>query len=58
MPITATYQVQCDVCWSVLDGEYDTREDAQEARRKAGWQDTDDRTACPTHNTTAKKTTS
>lgn len=55
MPITVTYHVQCDVCWGVLDGEYDTREDAQEARRKAGWEDTDDRTACPAHNTAMKE---
>lgn len=52
MPITATYQVKCDVCFGILDGEYDTREDAQDARRANGWEDSDGRTACPAHNTT------
>ena len=52
MPITAVYEVKCDVCWGVMDGEYDTREEAQDARRADGWEDTDGRTACPNHNTT------
>lgn len=51
MPITATYEVKCDVCWGVLDGRFDTRDEALDARRAAGWEDTDGRTACPQHIT-------
>ena len=51
MPLTATYHVQCDVCSGHLDGEYETRDAALDARREAGWEDTDGRTACPAHNT-------
>lgn len=54
MPITATYQVKCDVCFGVMDGEYDTREEAEQARKELGWEDTDSRTACPDHNTAEK----
>ncbi|MYX14401.1 hypothetical protein GTY67_13445 [Streptomyces sp. SID8374] len=52
MPITPIYQVQCDVCFGFMDGDYESREDAQEARKRLGWEDTDGRTACPDHNTT------
>jgi len=55
MPITATYEVKCDVCFGVMDGQYDTREDAEQARKDLGWEDTDRRTACPNHNTAAPK---
>lgn len=55
MPITASYAVRCDVCFGVMDGEYDTREEAEEARAELGWEDTDSRTACPSHNTTKKQ---
>lgn len=51
MPITPTYQVKCDVCWGVMDGEYDTREAAEDARKELGWEDDDNRTACLDHNT-------
>lgn len=57
MPITSVYQVMCDVCYGVMDGEYDTREGAERARKEMGWEDTDDRTACPRHNTTVDRAT-
>jgi rubredoxin len=57
MPITARYQVKCDVCWGVMDGEYDTREEAEAARQELGWEDTDSRTACPEHNTATARVT-
>jgi hypothetical protein len=50
MPVTATYEVRCDVCFGVLDGKFETRDEALAARREAGWEDTDGRTACPPHN--------
>lgn len=53
MPITVTYEVKCDACWAVLDGRYDTRDEALDARREAGWETTDSRTACPNHQTPA-----
>lgn len=53
MPITPTYRVQCDVCFGHMDGEYDTREDAQDAREELGWDDPIGGTACPEHNTRA-----
>ncbi len=50
MPITASYSVQCDVCFGFLDGEYDTRDAALDARKEAGWEDPHGGTACPQHN--------
>ncbi len=47
-------QRRYDVCFGVMDGEYDTREEAEEVRAELGWEDTDSRTACPQHNTTTK----
>jgi hypothetical protein len=55
LPITPTYQVQCDVCFGYMDGSYDTREDAEDARKELGWEDTNRRTACPEHNTTTDR---
>ncbi|MGP3737962.1 hypothetical protein ACTWJ9_33165 (plasmid) [Streptomyces sp. GDS52] len=51
MPITTSYQVKCDVCWGVMDGEYDTREEAEKARQELGWEEPDGRTVCPEHST-------
>ena len=51
MPITVTYRVQCDVCFGFLDGDYETRDEALDARHAAGWEDTGGRTACQDHNT-------
>lgn len=56
MPVTTTYQVKCDVCWGVMGGEYETREDAEQARKELGWEDDDSRTACPAHNTRDRAT--
>lgn len=56
MPITPTYQVRCDVCFGVMDGEYDTREDAERARKELGWDDPNGGSACPGHNTAAHVT--
>lgn len=53
MPITASYQVRCDICFDVMDGEYDTREEAEAARKELGWENGYNGTACPEHNTTA-----
>lgn len=50
MPITPIYQVQCDVCFGYMDGDYETREDAEDARKEIGWEDTGGRTACPEHH--------
>ncbi|MFG3127366.1 hypothetical protein ACGFZU_06650 [Streptomyces tendae] len=47
MPITATYEVQCDACWGVMDGRYETRKDAEKARDEMGWKDLNGGTACP-----------
>jgi hypothetical protein len=55
MPITATYEVKCDVCWGVMDGAYETREDADTARLELGWVDPNGGTACPEHNTAADR---
>ncbi|MGW9399382.1 hypothetical protein [Streptomyces sp. NPDC055642] len=57
MPITAEYQVKCDVCWSVMDGYYDTREAAEDARKELRWNDPNGGTACPEHNTDADRAT-
>ena len=51
MPINPTYEVQCDVCFGVMDGRYETREDAEDARKELGWDDPNGGTACPDHNT-------
>jgi hypothetical protein len=51
VPITPTYQVKCDVCWGVMDGEYATREEVEDARKELGWVDLYGGTACPIHNT-------
>ena len=51
MPITATYEVKCDACWGVMDGAYETREDAEKAREELGWTDLNGGSACPEHNT-------
>ena len=51
MPITARYEVQCDVCFGCMDGYYDTREEADDARKELGWDDPNGGTACPEHNT-------
>lgn len=50
MPINAIYQVQCDVCFGYMDGDYETREDAENARRELGWDDPNGGTACLDHN--------
>ncbi len=55
MPITATYEVKCDACWGVMDGEYDTREEAEAAREELGWTDLNGGSACPEHNTATEK---
>lgn len=55
MPITATYEVKCDVCHGVMDGRYDTREDAEDARQELGWVDLNGGTACPEHNTATSR---
>lgn len=57
MPITATYEVKCDVCWGVMDGRYDTREDAEDARKELGWIDLNGGTVCPEHNTDGDRAT-
>ena len=57
MPITAVYEVKCDVCWGVMDGRYSTSEDAAKARQELGWVDLNRGTACPKHNTAADPTT-
>ncbi|MFH8531519.1 hypothetical protein ACH4GE_24250 [Streptomyces tendae] len=57
MPITASYEVQCDACWGVMDGRYETREDAEKARDELGWNDLNGGTACPEHNTAVGRTT-
>ena len=49
MPITASYQVRCDICLRVMGGEYDTREEAEKARDATGWGTSDGRTICPNH---------
>lgn len=51
MPITAIYEVQCDACHGYMDGRYETREDAEAARKELGWDDPNGGTACPEHNT-------
>jgi hypothetical protein len=51
MPITATYEVKCDVCFGVMDGRYDTQREAEQARRELGWDDPNGGTACPEHST-------
>ncbi|MFK0182352.1 hypothetical protein ACIQVR_41080 [Streptomyces xanthochromogenes] len=51
MPITASYEVQCDVCFGVMDGRYETREDAEDAKAELGWNDPNSGTACPEHRT-------
>lgn len=56
MPITATYEVQCDVCFGYMDGRYETREAAGDARKELGWDDPNGGTACPEHNTAADRT--
>lgn len=55
MPITAVYEVKCDVCWGVMGGEYNTREEAETARLELGWVDPNGGTACPNHNTATRK---
>jgi hypothetical protein len=50
MTTTAAYRVQCDVCFGFLDGDYETRDEAINARQKAGWEDANGGTACPQHN--------
>jgi hypothetical protein len=50
MPITASYEVRCDTCHGVMDGRYDTRDDAETARQELGWIDLNGGTACPDHN--------
>jgi hypothetical protein len=50
MPITPSYQVQCDACSGYMDGTYETREDAEKARDELGWTDLHGGTACPDHN--------
>lgn len=57
MPISPTYQVKCDICWAVMDGEYETREDAEDARKELGWTDPNGGTACPEHNTAIDRAT-
>lgn len=49
MPITATYQVQCDTCFGYMDGTYETEEDAEKARKEIGWDDGKGGSACPDH---------
>lgn len=51
MPITAEYQIKCDVCWGATDAYYETQEDAEKAREELGWDDPNGGTACPEHNT-------
>lgn len=36
MPITASYEVRCDVCFGFMDGRYETREDAEAASAELG----------------------
>lgn len=56
MPITPTYEVQCDVCFGYMDGRYDTREAAEAARKELGWDDPNGGTACEDHNTRTQPT--
>jgi hypothetical protein len=51
MPITARYEVKCDVYFGCMDGYYDTREEAEDARKELRWDDPNGGTACPEHNT-------
>jgi hypothetical protein len=57
MTIVPTFRVRCDDCSAVLyddllGDEYPTAEDAEAARREAGWGDGFGRTACPNHHRT------
>jgi hypothetical protein len=54
MPITPSYEVQCDACHGYMDGRYETREDAEKARKELAWEDPNGGTACPDHNTRAE----